>query len=293
MKILNLLEGSEKLFHLTTVGRIGRIVRTGGLSCGHITGLEEQRLRKRLGITGKLFYLSMARSVTSIFIRDLLQSGNLVIFDIDGRRITKYGRVVPFNFFSSNSSNLDEMEDRLVGDHGVIPFNSGVYTRARVLVHNRKQVDVGNLRALGKYGFPVLVYSKQSDFLHGVNGKTVDEFFDENDTYKDPEDDLWVYSDGAGKYVQYFLKYAKGEKISESEAEYIISMKNNHGISFDEGGVRQFSQQHYDGVRKILIALRNHGWVGDNVSEICNRMVRAITRGVLDGSEFINLEKDG
>ena len=65
MKLLDLLEGSEKLFHLTKLEKLSDILVSGGLLCSTMNDVEAKRVGSRLGIEGKIFYLSMARSMRS------------------------------------------------------------------------------------------------------------------------------------------------------------------------------------------------------------------------------------
>ena len=55
MKLLDLLEGSDKLFHLTKLTNLSDMLVSGGLLCSTMKEKEDQRVRSRLGIEGKIF----------------------------------------------------------------------------------------------------------------------------------------------------------------------------------------------------------------------------------------------
>lgn len=122
MKLLDLLEGSDKLFHLTKLEKLSDMLVSGGLLCSTMNDVEAKRVRSRLGLEGKIFYLSMARSMRSSFIRNQLRYNNesVVCFEIDGSKLSRYGRVLPINFFTRKREDTFEMEDRLIGGSRVI-----------------------------------------------------------------------------------------------------------------------------------------------------------------------------
>lgn len=55
MKLLDLLEGSDKLFHLTKLEKLSDILVSGGLLCSTMNDVEAKRVSSRLGIEGKIF----------------------------------------------------------------------------------------------------------------------------------------------------------------------------------------------------------------------------------------------
>ena len=60
----------------------------------------------------------------SEFISDASVSHTQCIFEFSSRKLSRYGRVVPINFFNAAGAEwVDEMEDRLLSDRGVIPIS--------------------------------------------------------------------------------------------------------------------------------------------------------------------------
>lgn len=67
MKLINLLEGSEKLFHLTKLTNLSDMLVSGGLLCSTMNEVEDKRVRSRLGIEGKIFLFEYGSEYEIIF----------------------------------------------------------------------------------------------------------------------------------------------------------------------------------------------------------------------------------
>lgn len=128
VKILNLLEGSELLYHATFQDAMYGILRTGGIQ---LTDLRFNPWERGLmddahpSSSGKLYFLSMSRNRANDFSINLLKSnrGSLTFrICFTGRTISKYGKIYPINYYGS-TGDRGEMEDRLVSDVNKIPFS--------------------------------------------------------------------------------------------------------------------------------------------------------------------------
>lgn len=172
MRILNLLEGSEKLFHTCPIAAGISILRSGELHCSVVDNVEDEKISAKLGIGNAIyFYLSLARSLSSDFSMGRIGRRSIVAFEVDGRKLSRYGRVLPFHFFDGYSTT-DEMEDRLLTSHPYIKLDSGVVTGVRVMCDSD---DLLKFRNLVDWPFPILFYTRGQDFLLGRNGKTFSE----------------------------------------------------------------------------------------------------------------------
>jgi len=100
MKLVNLAEGSERLFHLVSVVYIESVISSGRLVLSQLMtkGNEYSAMERAYGKTSKLYFLSLARSLRSEFISDASASHTQCIFEFSGRKLSRYGRVVPINF---------------------------------------------------------------------------------------------------------------------------------------------------------------------------------------------------
>lgn len=212
MKLLDLFEGSDKLFHLTKLTSLSDMLVSGGILCSTMNDVESKRVGGRLGIEGKIFYLSMARSMRSSFIRNQLRyNESVVCFEIDGSKLSRYGRVLPINFFNRKREDTFEMEDRLIGDRGLLEFSSGIFTGIRILVQpgNRgKWMDL--FFELQKYGIPIKFFKNAEDFSTNRNSVGIDEW--EDGEFSRNEGDLvpWYKLDVATEFINDVLKYLDG-----------------------------------------------------------------------------------
>lgn len=128
MRIISLLEGTEHLYHYTPGDNISSILGSGGLIMSILmaNSSEYRKVKERLGGNPKhIFYFSLARSMHSIYISDAIRSGrqHLAVFEFSGRKLSRLGKIVPFDFFATHNTEYDEMEDRLFSNKGFIPFS--------------------------------------------------------------------------------------------------------------------------------------------------------------------------
>lgn len=127
MKIINLLEGSEVLFHAVSNHAIESVLSSGKILLSQLfsNASEISAIRTAYGdAKTKLYFLSLARSMKSEFIMNM--SGiTQCIFQFSGRKLSRFGRIIPINYFnnSDRDEDVDEMEDRLVSDRGFIPIS--------------------------------------------------------------------------------------------------------------------------------------------------------------------------
>lgn len=263
MRIINLLEGSEKLFHLTNFYNFVKIVKARSLLCNSIHGREFTAVRDKLGITGQIFYLSMARSLTSSFIMNMSRGDKTsIIFEIDGRKLSRYGRVVPFNFFSSDRYSPDEMEDRLVGNRGEISLTSGVITGIMVLNAAPTPEQYRVFKEANSLGIPMRFFSSPADLRGGRKFKTFEEMYagaqdDEHEQFERIE--LWARDIGP-KFLQDFISYLDGE-MPKNKREFLDGCDMLY--SEFEYVIRDIMEFDYHIVRKLLMKLRRIG-VGPN-----------------------------
>lgn len=216
MRILSLLEGSEKLFHTCPIAAGINILRSGELHCSVVDKVEDEAMRNKLGISDAIyFYLSLARSLSSDFSTGRIARGSIVAFEVDGRKLSRYGRVIPFHFFDGGSTT-DEMEDRLVTSHPFIKLDSGVVTGVRIMCDSD---DMLKFRNLVDWSFPVLFYTRGQDFLLGRNGKTFSEM--------SVRDGLSIEVGSSSRMNVSFAdtlklvnRYLDGEEFSDSEYEH-------------------------------------------------------------------------
>lgn len=279
MKLLNLVEGSEKLFHLTKLTSLSDMLVSGGILCSTMNDVESKRVGARLGIEGKIFYLSMARSMRSSFIRNQLRyNESVVCFEIDGSKLSRYGRVLPINFFKRKSEDTFEMEDRLIGDRGLLEFSSGIFTGIRILVqpgNSGKWMDL--FSELQKYGIPIKFFKNAEDFSTNRNSVGIDEW--EDGEFSRNEGDLvpWYKLDVATKFLEDVLKYLDG------------GMPDDVG-KFQRGcGVLEYQVdtmlhklmvKNYKSVRKLYLRLRELGINSDQREEFFRTMAMNVKNGV-------------
>ena len=128
MRIISLLEGTEHLYHYTPGDNMSSILRSGGLIMSILmaNSSEYRKVKERLGGNPKhIFYFSLARSMHSMYISDAIDSRrpHFAVFEFSGRKLSRLGKIIPFDFFGTSDAKYDEMEDRLFSDKGFIPFS--------------------------------------------------------------------------------------------------------------------------------------------------------------------------
>ena len=114
-------------YHITQFGNAAHILKTGKLRGGLITGYERESHREaRIQTRG--YYVSLARSLSSMYIESRLKAGAPNIFCvlmIDTEKIKSRFRMVPINY-----ANIDrgesEYEERLIFDTEDIDVSNAV-----------------------------------------------------------------------------------------------------------------------------------------------------------------------
>lgn len=226
MKLVNLTEGSERLFHLVSVVYIESVISSGRLVLSQLMtkGNEYSAMERAYGKTSKLYFLSLARSLRSEFISDASSSHTQCIFEFSGRKLSRYGRVVPINFFNAEGAEkVDEMEDRLLSDRGVIPISE--CECVHVICPNK---FIGRFKEMHeRYGVEIRFYRKYADLVSLRNWINLDERIRE------------ASGISTGKYSTMVDVHGSGEIYREIGLA-ISSYLGNREVNFDLGLVRGF-----------------------------------------------------
>lgn len=277
MRIINLLEGSDRLFHITKLSVLRDILHGGSLLGVPMSEKESERVRDRLGITGKLFYISFARSMYSSFIQKKI-SGNVVCFEVDGTKLGRYGKVKPFNYFSDGGA--DEMEDRLVGDRVRIPLNSGVITGARIICNPSSLENYNLVLGLVECGIPVKLFSRMGDMLVGRRFETdLNVYFAGAEDDTDDEDTGEI--GGVKNFIDIISRYIDGDVIGPDEVRIVKKVYGLIEYRVNEM-FHRFMNNHYDGIRGLMIKMRKYGVTATSREDF----LRAIHNGIMEGDRF-------
>lgn len=171
MKILNLLEGTEILYHGTNIKSFFSMIRTGSVVLSALTTdeYELQQVKEKSNIRGRMYYLSLARSLHSEFLTSGIYRGNYVVMEFRNRDIAKYGKIIPFNFF--NNVERDEMEDRMLSNKSMIPL-SAIH---KILVVCVDGYVHGIQQFAEKWNIPVEFYDFGSELAMRRSPKTLEE----------------------------------------------------------------------------------------------------------------------
>ena len=114
----------------------------------------------------KLYYLSMSRNRANSFVNDQMFRRILFRFCLRGRSISKYGRIVPINYFNDVRIR-GEMEDRLISDHNLIPLS--LVDHVDVFINGSLgNEDFALLRAI-EVRVPCRYFTTKMNFLMGRN----------------------------------------------------------------------------------------------------------------------------
>lgn len=129
------------------------------------------------------FFLSTARSRHSgFFRRGSGRASQAVVFVLDGRKLSHNYRAIPVDYFSQQSMDMDEMEDRLVTDKPIIDNFISRYTLYIDILDlgTRREEHLVKLIEQKGYISKVRVFRSDSDFLHGrLNWISGQEFLEE------------------------------------------------------------------------------------------------------------------
>lgn len=253
MKILNLLEGSEVLFHGTSFHNFKGMTKSGGMVCSILDDVESERVHKRLGILGRLFYLSTARNIHSGFILQMVKGyPNVVVFEINGRALSKYGKVLPFNYFNHKDPDYAEMEDRLISDKNKIPFSSDVFSAVRIVC---KDSDKEIVEEFKTYGIPMKFYASGSDLLLNKRPRTFEERFAEVGEPEEIGEIAWNVP-RTMEFMKQVIKYLDGEMPDNTDMfakqskdfSYNVDRKLHRIMIFD-----------HEIIKNLLVRLRKLG----------------------------------
>lgn len=241
MKITQLLEGSEVLYHRIGTTGLMKIIESGTIVMSQLTSNHQEVpvTRKITNIDKTMYYLSLARSLNSSYMRNSAQKF-MVVFQFSGRRLTKYGKIVPIDFFHNSEDGSDEMEDRLISNHGVIPIN--IAERVFVTCPNDKLPQIKRL--IDKFAIPVMMFRTPYDLMIKRNGVPFEDYVrDLHPDYfniSDPEyfnkQDRFNFSQGVTnsildhmfEYIEAFLDGKKPEHEIDSQT---ISFLRSTGFS--------------------------------------------------------------
>ena len=215
MKIINLLEGTEHLFHATEGSNIPSILNAGGVLMSHLMTSENEsiRMKKFLGKNPKnIYYLSMARSMHSSYVRSSgeLHSSNFAVFEFSGHKIAKLGKIIPFNYYNRLASDdtPDEMEDRLISDKGLIPF--GLIECVHVCCIQSYVDDYKHFHDVT--GVNVIFYDNLYSLFIRRNGKTYEQFKKQGSEVKAPTKYKANVKDTFINFCEFILKDLRGER---------------------------------------------------------------------------------
>ena len=231
MKLVNLAEGSERLFHLVSVVYIESVISSGRLVLSQLMtkGNEYSAMERAYGKTSKLYFLSLARSLRSEFISDASASHTQCIFEFSSRKLSRYGRVVPINFFNAaGAEKVDEMEDRLLSDRGVIPISE--CECVHVICPNK---FIGRFKEMHeRYGVEVRFYRKYADLVSLRNWVTLEDMIR-------GASEFGSYGITTGKYSTMMDVHGSGGTYRELGLA-ISSYLGNREVNFDLDLVRGF-----------------------------------------------------
>lgn len=231
MKLVNLTEGSERLFHLVSVAYIESVISSGRLVLSQLMtkGNEYRAMERAYGKTSKMYFLSLTRSLMSDFISDASAAHTQCIFEFSGRKLSRYGRVIPINFFNAEGAEkVDEMEDRLVSDRGIIPISE--CECVHVICPNK---FIGRFKEMHeRYGVEVRFYRKYTDLVSLRNWINLDERIRE-------ASEFGSYGITTGKYSTMMDMHGAGETYRDLGLA-ISSYLGNREVNFDLGLVRGY-----------------------------------------------------
>lgn len=201
MKIINLLEGSERLFHSVVMQAVESILDSGKFVFSQLISneLEVRAMKYAYNSTDKLYYFSFARSIKSAYIGESTRR-NQCLFEFSGRKVSRYGKIVPLNFFNGpNDEIFDEMEDRLVTNKSSMPVT--VCECMHVMCEDRYVERFIEFNK--RYGIEIKFYRRISDFQMLRRSMTIEERVSYMDKSVDHQR-LSSVADAYGRASDYF-----------------------------------------------------------------------------------------
>jgi hypothetical protein len=235
MKIIKLLEGSELLYHVTDAVSMRGILKLGGLQLSDLRYSSFERgLIDELFPNGKhgdkLYYLSMSRNRANSFVNDQMFRRILFRFCLRGRSISKYGRIVPINYFNDVRIR-GEMEDRLISDHNLIPLS--LVDHVDVFINGSLgDEDFALLRAI-EVRVPCRYFTTKMNFLMGRNAVEIGDLSGYELEVDAPSEIHGNESriDALGRYLSGDYSDADLDEIRWRDAWWISDGLGEHGLA--------------------------------------------------------------
>lgn len=155
------LAGSAILYHILTLQHATMAVQKDALRLAPVVGND---FEQTLG--AKMYFLSAARSRYSDYFRNN-NSGNKVIFVLDGEKIGHNYEVRPVNYWHNSQYNKDdEMEDRIFSNKPSIPLLRYLKSVHFVVSpHFNGSDTLGLIAACKRANIPVYQYADREELL--------------------------------------------------------------------------------------------------------------------------------
>jgi hypothetical protein len=178
MRILNLIEGNtERLYHFTNfIGVVG-MMRDGKIKLAKLDRRREvERTNNAFpGAGDKAYFLSTARNRSGEFLMNNFRIREIgVLLTIDGRRVARYGRVIPVSY---DETLRGEQEDRIVSDKEFIPIDAVVSSVDVYVPRDLIQQFMSNFTVLRSIQekFPnVRFFDDKQKFIRGYGSIEID-----------------------------------------------------------------------------------------------------------------------
>lgn len=175
MRILNLLEGNtERLYHFTNfIGVVG-MMRDGRIKLAKLATQDKESNLTNNAFAGsgdKAYFLSTARNRSGEFLMNNFRMREIgVLLSIDGRRVARYGRVVPVSY---DGTLRGEQEDRIVSDKEFIPIDA-VVSSVDVYVPRHLIEKFTVLRSIQEKFPNVRFFDDKQKFIRGYGSIEID-----------------------------------------------------------------------------------------------------------------------
>jgi hypothetical protein len=179
MRILNLIEGNtERLYHFTNfIGVVG-MLRDGKIKLSKLAAQDKESNLTNNAFPGagdKAYFLSTARNRSGEFLMNNFRLREIgVLLSIDGRRVARYGRVIPVSY---DETLRGEQEDRIVSDHEFIPIDAVVSSVDVYVPRDLIQQFMANFTVLRSIQekFPnVRFFDDKQKFIRGYGSIEID-----------------------------------------------------------------------------------------------------------------------
>ena len=112
--------GTDILYHATNVDAAVKILKQSAFRLtAAFNRPEENRISAK-------YFLSTARTTSSSYIQNMLKNSQVIIFVIDGHKVSQKYKIVPINYWTHFDATRLESEDRILSDDPLIPITSGI-----------------------------------------------------------------------------------------------------------------------------------------------------------------------